>query len=106
MPSIEVSFQEPLVELTEDYLIVVPSYNDDITDLMTDLINYKNNKQYLQGFVGSGNLNYADKYCFNAVDLSEIHGKPVVFKFELCGTDKDVENFKREVTKLECTNSH
>ena len=101
MDSLEIGYSKPLTEVDEDYIIITPSYDDDITDMASDFIDYKNNRKHLIGFVGSGNKNWDEFYCFNARDLSEKYNKPFIFDFELSGTDRDISNFKEEVEKLE-----
>jgi protein involved in ribonucleotide reduction len=102
MDSIEISPADPLIEVNEDYIIVIPSYVGELNDDAREFIEYKDNQKHLVGFVGSGNLNFGDDlYCINARELSEIYDKPVIFKFEYEGTEKDIEQFKKEVDKIE-----
>ncbi|MED3792507.1 class Ib ribonucleoside-diphosphate reductase assembly flavoprotein NrdI [Niallia alba] len=103
MESIELDFFDPLIEVDEDYVIVVPSYDDNITDTISEFIDYKSNHRYLKGFAGSGSLNYNEHFCFNAKDLSMKYNKPLIYKFEFCGRDIDVINFKKEVKLLGIT---
>ncbi|WP_342540726.1 class Ib ribonucleoside-diphosphate reductase assembly flavoprotein NrdI [Heyndrickxia sp. FSL K6-6286] len=98
--SFELSYTNPLSEINEDFIVIAPSYDDDITEIISSFIDYKNNQDYLKGFVGSGSLNYDDKYCFNAKDLSLKYRKPLIFTFEFSGTDNDIINFKKEVNEF------
>ena len=101
MDSVELEYSNPFTEVDEDYIVIAPSYDEEITDLFSDFIEYKDNMKYLIGFVGSGNRNWGnDVYCFNAKDLSEKYNKPFIFNFELGGTDKDIIDFKKEVDKV------
>lgn len=101
MKSHEINPANPFHEVAEDYIVVVPSYENMITDDVSNFIDYKNNKKYLQGFASSGNLNFDDLYCVNAKELSAQYNKPLIFTFEYAGTDKDVDNFKKEVNTIE-----
>jgi protein involved in ribonucleotide reduction len=78
--SFELSYTNPLSEINEDFIVIAPSYDDDITEIISSFIDYKNNQDYLKGFVGSGSLNYDDKYCFNAKDLSLKYRKPLILR--------------------------
>lgn len=100
MDSFEINFSNPLTEVNEPFIVIAPSYDDDITEIICSFIDHKNNLKYLKGFVGSGNLNFDDKYCFNAKDLSEKYNQPLLFMFEFSGTDEDVINFKKEVKQF------
>lgn len=102
MDSIELSPTNPEVEINEDYIIVVPTYEGELNDDISEFIEYKNNFKHLVGFAGSGNINFGDDlYCINARELSYIYDTPVIFKFEFEGTEKDIANFKKEVEKVE-----
>lgn len=103
MKHVEIDFSNPLIEVNEDFVVIVPSYDNEITETMSEFIDYKNNKSFLKGISGSGSLNYNDKYCFNAKDLAVKYNKPLVYQFEFFGTSKDIEQFKKEVTLLGST---
>jgi protein involved in ribonucleotide reduction len=101
MESIEISHSNISVDINQDYIFICPTYNTDITDLVSKFIDYNNNVKYLIGFAGSGNRNFDNEFCFNANDLSKKYNKPLIFKFEFSGTDKDILQFKEEVNKFE-----
>lgn len=101
MKSFELSPANVFKEVNEDYIIVVPSYEGHINDEVEDFIDYKDNIKHLIGFASSGNLNFNDLYCVNAKYLSQKYNKPIIFTFEYSGTDKDVEDFKKEVYDIE-----
>ncbi len=100
MNSHEINPTNPFHEVSEDYIVVVPSYENMITEEVSDFIDYKGNREHLLGFASSGNLNFDDLYCVNAKELSAKYSKPLIFTFEYAGTDKDLENFKKEVNKI------
>lgn len=100
MKSREIDPVNPFHEVSEEYIVVVPSYENMITEEVSDFIDYQNNREYLQGFASSGNLNFDDLYCVNAKELAGKYNKPLIFTFEYAGTDKDIENFKKEVDKI------
>ena len=58
----------------------------------------------LRGVVSSGNMNWG-KYYGHAADLiSKQYDVPVLMKFELSGTNKDVARFKQEVDQIVYSN--
>jgi protein involved in ribonucleotide reduction len=101
MESIEISHSNISVDIDQDYIFICPTYNTDITNLVSKFINHNNNIKHLIGFAGSGNRNFDNEFCFNANDLSKKYNKPLIFKFEFSGTDKDILQFKEEVNKFE-----
>jgi protein involved in ribonucleotide reduction len=98
--SIEIEYSNPLVEVNEDYIIIVPTYDDNITNSISEFVDYANNQIQLKGFVGSGNKNFDNGYCFNAKDLSIKYNKPLLFTFEFSGTDEEITQFKKEVLQI------
>jgi protein involved in ribonucleotide reduction len=103
MNNVEINYSNPLTEVNEDYILITPTYDDEITDIVSDFIDYKNNMSHLVGFVGSGNLNFNEGYCFNAKNLSKKYNKPLIFTFEFSGTDNDVMELKKEVYRVGIT---
>ncbi|AEO93352.1 flavodoxin [Bacillus phage G] len=61
----------------------------------------KNNHTNLIGVASSGNKNWGDNFCKSAVKISDMYRIPIVLKFELSGTNNDVQKFKDEVAKIE-----
>lgn len=102
MDSLEIDYNGKLQDVNRDYILIVPTYDDEITKIISDFINYNNNINYLKGFVGSGNKNFGDAYIFNAKELSKKYHIPIIFDFELNG-ENDVATFKKEVSKIEIT---
>lgn len=101
--SLEINYSNPFQQIDEDFIVIAPSYDDEITHIISQFIEYKHNKGHLIGFVGSGNLNFDKDYCFNAKDLSKKYSKPLLMTFEIQGTEKDVLKFKEEVEKIGIT---
>lgn len=86
--------------INEQFIVMVPTYNEQIELLASKFIEH-NSIDYLIGFVGSGNKNFDVNYVSNARNMAKKYNKPLLFSFELSGTDLDVENFKREVCKFD-----
>ncbi|QMV43663.1 class Ib ribonucleoside-diphosphate reductase assembly flavoprotein NrdI [Cohnella cholangitidis] len=57
----------------------------------------KRNHDRLKGVSASGNRNWGDGFALSADRISEMYGVPVISKFELSGTTRDVERFVQEV---------
>ncbi|QPK89883.1 class Ib ribonucleoside-diphosphate reductase assembly flavoprotein NrdI [Bacillus velezensis] len=101
MKSVKLDHSNPFIEVNEDFILVTPTYNDDLTDTVSDFVDNGNNLNHLIGFVGSGNRNFDQSFCFSAKDLSNKYSKPLIFTFEFSGTDYDIIEFKKEVEKVE-----
>lgn len=60
-----------------------------------------NNHQYLKGVVSSGNTNWG-KFFGNAANIiSDTFNVPLIMKFEMSGTEQDVEKFLQEVKRID-----
>jgi len=57
----------------------------------------KENDHLLQGVAVSGNMNWGVRYGLAADHISQRYAVPIIMKFELSGTERDVDNFIREV---------
>lgn len=58
----------------------------------------KKNHTYMMGVSASGNRNWGEGFARSADHIAKQYGVPVLSKFELSGTNQDVERFKREVS--------
>ena len=82
--SIEITETNPFFEILVDYVLVVPTYDAIATEPIWDFLNNWN----------------------TAKDLSKEFNIPIIYDFEYFGTKRDVENFKREVEKLEVSKTN
>ena len=73
-----------------------------LTDAYTQI--KKNNETTLRFLISKGVPDSA--ITFSAVDLSKEFNIPIIYDFEYFGTKRDVENFKREVEKLEVSKTN
>lgn len=101
MDSYEVNATDPFYRIEEDYIVVAPTYDIEVTELINDFIEYSDNLSHLKGVAGGGNRNFADLFVFTAKDLAALYKVPMIFAFEFSGTDLDVINFKKEVERIE-----
>ncbi|MGX6961615.1 class Ib ribonucleoside-diphosphate reductase assembly flavoprotein NrdI [Vagococcus xieshaowenii] len=100
-PSYEIDPTNPFNELKEPYILVVPTYDEDVTEVVNDFIEYKTNRENILGVAGGGNRNFADLFIFTAKDISRDYNIPLLFEFEFSGTEEDVKNFKKVVKEIE-----
>ena len=101
--SLELIQTDPFVEVNEDYVVIIPTYSDTVSEIICDFIDHKENGRYLKGIVGGGEKNFGRDYIFSAKDVSKEYDSPLIFNFEKSGTSADVENFKKEVQNIEIT---
>ena len=58
------------------------------------------NHFFLQGVASSGNRNWGDNFARAADILSDKYNVPILLKFELSGTKRDLEVFKERMEQL------
>lgn len=92
---------DPEIEVGEPFVLVVPTYEKDITEPVTDFLYYGSNQEQLKGVAGTGNRNFAELFVFTAKDISTEFQVPLLCSFEFNGTTKDVANFEKAVKEIE-----
>jgi protein involved in ribonucleotide reduction len=61
------------------------------------------NHQYMIAVASSGNMNWGMKFAVAADEISKKYSVPIILKFELSGTQKDVQRFIKEVRNIDNT---
>ncbi|MFC3927917.1 class Ib ribonucleoside-diphosphate reductase assembly flavoprotein NrdI [Streptococcus caprae] len=77
--------------LTEDFLLLVPTYESGleyVDDFLEDHLNY------CKGILGSGNRNFGPDFCHTAKRLSKTYGLPLLHTFEYSGAPHDIDYVK------------
>lgn len=88
------------------YVLVFPSYGGGKdkgsvpTPVIKFIMNAENQKNII-GIIGSGDRNYGDKFCIGARILSKKLQVPLLYEYEIRGTDVDIENVKLGLLKIE-----
>lgn len=57
--------------VNEPFVLIVPTYEDEITYPVTEFLEYANNAASLKGIVGTGNRNFAELFIFTAKNLAK-----------------------------------
>lgn len=97
--SVEITQTNPFIEMTEEFVLVVPSYEKDVTEIAWDFMDI--NSDLCVGVAGGGNLNFADLFGFTAKDISRDYDVPVLLLFEFQGSTNDVNKLVGEIEKIE-----
>lgn len=88
-------------ELNSPYILIVPTYDAPMTQVVNNFIEFKSNRTNLKGVIGSGNRNFGDLFVFTAKDIARDYDVPLLYSYEFNGTTEDVENVKKAVSNLE-----
>lgn len=101
LPAYEIEPANPFFEINEPFILVVPTYDKEITEVVNDFLDYKSNREQIKGVAGGGNRNFAELFIYTANDIARDYNVPMLFAFEFSGTNEDVESFKKVVNELE-----
>ncbi|MBP0724693.1 class Ib ribonucleoside-diphosphate reductase assembly flavoprotein NrdI [Bacillus sp. RG28] len=97
LPSIQIKdgleVEEPFVLIT--YTTGFGNIPDNVERFL------ENNSHHLKAVSASGNKNWGNLFAASADKISNQYKVPVLSKFELAGTNRDVKNFLEGVEKLE-----
>ena len=90
------------IEVDRPYVLVLPTYGGgratpDINDggyvpkQVIAFLNNKRNRALLRGVIAAGNTNFGAEFCYAGEVVSRKCGVPYLYRFELMGTDEDVQ---------------
>ncbi|MDN5631847.1 class Ib ribonucleoside-diphosphate reductase assembly flavoprotein NrdI [Glutamicibacter protophormiae] len=87
---------DPVPRVTEPYVLAVPSYGrpggaGSVPPQVVKFLNDAPSRQHLKGVLGAGNTNFGPLFCVAAEKVAAKCQVPLLYKFELMGTDEDVE---------------
>lgn len=78
---------------TEDYILI--TYTTGFGNVPERVEHFlQQNYEHLQAVASSGNRNWGDMFGASGDKISKLYNVPLLHKFELAGTSKDVEIFK------------
>ncbi|MGK7221371.1 class Ib ribonucleoside-diphosphate reductase assembly flavoprotein NrdI [Kocuria flava] len=90
--------EPPVVD--EPYVLVAPTYgrpngSGAVPPQVVRFLNREVNRRHLLGVIGAGNTNFGDHFCLAADKIAAKCDVPVLYRFELMGTEEDVRNVTR-----------
>jgi protein involved in ribonucleotide reduction len=106
---IPISPKDGTPEVEVPYVLIVPTYADGdgrgaVPKGIIRFLNNPANRALIRGVIGGGNMNFGSLFCSGAKTVAEKCGVPLLYRFELSGTNEDValvrsglERFWREI---------
>jgi protein involved in ribonucleotide reduction len=93
------------IEVDRPYVLVLPTYgggrrNPNLADIeaggyvpkqVIAFLNNEHNRALLRGVIAAGNTNFGAEFCYAGEVVSRKCGVPYLYRFELMGTDEDVQ---------------
>lgn len=102
---IDLNEEVPLIN--EPFVLLTPTYaggrglvKGAVPTQVKNFLNIEQNRKNCKAVIASGNTNFADTYCLAGDIISSKLNIPYLYKFELLGTKKDVEEVNRIVTEF------
>ena len=99
-PTLEITPDSVYTEVQEPYIVVVPTYEKEATEIVNEFIETGLNREYLRGVAGGGNRNFNTLFGFTAKFISEDYDVPLLHLFEFQGSVNDVAKLKEKVEEL------
>lgn len=93
-----------LVRIDQDFVLVTPTYGSAksgfVPKQVVAFLNQEENRVRCKGVIGSGNLNFLGDYCRAAEIISAKLQVPLLYRFELAGTQDDVTKTKEGLNRF------
>lgn len=84
--------------ISEPATLILPTYGangrDFVPRQVIRFLNQEQNRLLIDSVIGSGNVNFLEDYCRGADIVAEKLQVPLLYRFELAGTQDDVENVR------------
>lgn len=100
MDFLEITPTDPFIAVDEPYIVITPTYEKEVTEILNDFIETENNQSFLKGVAGGGNINFGQLFVFTAKDLARDYNVPLLHSFEFQGSEVDVKKLKKAVDDL------
>lgn len=97
-------------QVSEPYVLCIPSYGrpggaGSVPPQAIKFLNNPANRALLKGVIGAGNTNFGELFCVAADKIAAKCHVPVLYKFELMGTEEDVETVQEGIKEFWIQNS-
>ena len=106
LPAIRIPLNErERIRVDEPYMLIVPSYGGGgtagaVPRQVIRLLNDTHNRALIRGVIASGNRNFGDAYGRAGDVISQKCGVPWLYRFELMGTQSDIDNVRKGVSEF------
>lgn len=105
MKRIPISMKEHMNPVDEPFVLISPTYADDdgskaVPKQVIRFLNNPENRNNMQGVIGSGNRNFGELFGHAGVVISKKCNVPLLYRFELSGTTDDIELVQKGIIRL------
>lgn len=108
---IPISPSEAMPEPDQPFALICPTFADGegrgaVPKRVITFLNDPRRRALLRGVIGAGNRNFGATFALAGRVIAEKCNVPVLFRFELSGTETDVTRVRDGLAKIGLTNSH
>lgn len=91
---------DPKLVATKPFVLMTPCFADAtgrgaVPKPVIHFLNDQRNRGLLRGVIASGNRNFGESFALAGEIIAKKCGVPVLYRFELAGNERDVENIER-----------
>lgn len=99
------SRDEPVLSVTQPYILITPTYGGGseqgaVPKQVIHFLNDSHNRSLLRGVIAAGNTNFGDAYGLAGRIIAKKCSVPLLYRFEMLGTDEDVANVRKGVEEF------
>ncbi|MBR9903140.1 class Ib ribonucleoside-diphosphate reductase assembly flavoprotein NrdI [Halomonas sp. ISL-60] len=96
---------EPVPRVTQPYILITPTYGGGseqgaVPKQVIHFLNDTHNRSLLRGVIAAGNTNFGEAYGLAGRIIAKKCNVPLLYRFELFGTDDDVANVRKGVEEF------
>ncbi|PRY66062.1 protein involved in ribonucleotide reduction [Vreelandella songnenensis] len=97
--------EEPTLRIDTPYILITPTYGGGgvkgaVPGQVIRFLNDEHNRRLIRGVIAAGNTNFGDAYGLAGRIISEKCHVPLLYRFELFGTDDDVARVRKGVEEF------
>ena len=101
LPAVRIPLNErERIQVDEPYILIVPSYGGAVPRQAIRFLNDPHNRRLIRGVIAAGNRNFGEAYGRAGEVIAQKCGVPYLYRFELMGTQQDVDNVRKGVSEF------
>ncbi len=102
---IPLSPEEEMPAVREPFVLILPTYagadgRGAVPKQVIRFLNDPENRVHIRGVIAGGNRNFGEYYAYAGTVISARCQVPCLYRFELMGTDEDVQNVRDRMKQL------
>lgn len=106
LPAVRIPLNErERIQVDEPYILIVPSYGGGgtagaVPRQAIRFLNDPHNRRLIRGVIAAGKRNFGEAYGRAGEVIAQKCGVPYLYRFELMGTQQDVDNVRKGVSEF------